>query len=189
MIVAATLYQRDPRPILHRGAIYQYRPIFWLDPPLWILRNYRWTTPRSANIYALSELRDAFGRGSEDSQEDVIARAKVRYIVILSNDFEASKPQFKEVIVAPTYTVDPQAHRPEFLEDLRQGKYPDKFYLPADQGFPQMVESYVDFRKVQALSKGFLAEGKLDICFSLQAIKAVLYRYREYLCRDAAPLP
>jgi len=184
--VAATLYQLDPRTILHRGAIFRYRPIFWLDPPLWILRNHRWTPP--ANIYSPSELRDAFSRRGEDNQEDVIARAKVRYIVILSNDVEARKPQFKEVIIAPIYTVDPQMHRPYFLEALRRGKYPDLFYLPADPSFPQMVESYIDFRKVQALSKEFLTEGKLDICFSSQAIKAILYRYREYLCRDAAPM-
>lgn len=187
--MAATLYQRDLRSILHRGAIFQYRPIFWLDPPLWILRNHQWTPPRSASIYARSELRDAFRRGIEDNQEDVIARAKVRYIVILSNDLEARKPQFKEVIIAPIYTIDPQAHRPRFLETVRQGKYPDLFYLPADPTFHQMVESYIDFRKVQALSKGFLSEGKLDICFSPQAIKAILYRYREYLCRDAAQMP
>jgi len=186
--VAVALYQHDPRPILHRGAIFQYRPIFWLNPPLWVLRNHRWTPPRSVDIYAPSELRDAFSRGIEDNQEDVIARAKVRYIVILSNDVEARKPQFKEVIVAPIYTLDPQVHRHDFLEALRQGRYPDLFYLPADPTFPQMVESYIDLRKVQALSKGFLTEGKLDICFSLQAIKAILYRYREYLCRDAAPM-
>lgn len=187
--MAATLYQRDLYPILHRGAIFQYRPIFWLDPPLWILRHQRWTPPRSAGIYAPSELHDAFRRGIEDNQEDVVARAKVRYIVILSNDVEARKSQFKELIVAPIYTVDPQVHRPDFLEALRQGRYPDLFYLPPDPAFPQMVESYVDFRKVQALSKGFLTEGKLDVCFSSPAIKAILYRYREYLCRDAAPLP
>jgi len=99
-----------------------------------------------------------------------------------------ASPSSKRVIVAPIYTVDPQAHRHDFLEALRQGKYPDLFYLPADPAVPQMVESYIDLRKVQALSKGFLAEGKLDICFSLQAIKAILYRYREYLCRDAAPM-
>ena len=186
--MAATLYQWDSRTILHRGAIFQYRPIFWLAPPLWILRNYQWTPPRSAYIYTSAELGDAFGRGNEDNQEDVIARAKVRYIVILSNDIEARKPQFKELIVAPIYTVDSQVHRPDFIEALRQGKYPDLFYLPADPTVPEMVESYIDFRKVQALSKGFLAEGKLDICFSSQAIKAILYQYRKYLCSDVAPI-
>lgn len=186
--MAVTLYQHDPRPILHRGAIFQYRPIFWLDPPLWILRNHRWTPPRSADIYTRRELSDAFRRGIEDNQENVIARAKVRYIVILSNDVEARKHQFKELIVAPIYRVDPQVHRHDFLETLRQGKYPNLFYLPADPAFTQMVESYIDLRKVQALSKGFLDEGRLDICFSLQAIKAILYRYRVYLCRDAAPM-
>ena len=40
---------------------------------------------------------------------------------------------------------------------------------------------YIDFRKIQSLSKGFLTDGKLDVCFSDQAIKAVLYRYGKYL--------
>jgi len=186
--VTATLYQQDSITTLHRGAIFRYRPIFWLDPPLWILRNQRWTPPRSASIYAPSELRGAFRRHTEDNQEDVIARAKVRYIVVLSNDIEARKPHFKEVIVVPIYTIDPQEHRPRFLENLRRGRYADLFYLPADPAFPQMVESYIDFRKVQSLHKGFLTEGRLGICFSSRAIKAILYRYREYLCRDAAPM-
>jgi hypothetical protein len=58
-------------------------------------------------------------------------------------NFKGDYPKFKEVIVAPIYTVDPQVHRPDFLEALRQGKYPDLFYLPADPTFLQMVESYI----------------------------------------------
>jgi hypothetical protein len=99
----------------------------------------------------------------------------VRYIVILSNGVEALRPQFKEVIVTPIYTVDPRAHRPNFLEALRHGKYPDLFYLPADPAFPQMVESYVDFRKVQALSKGSLLQRTHLAQKTLQAINEAFH--------------
>lgn len=181
-------YRDDQESILHRGAIFQYRPIFWLEPPLWLLRDHQWTPPRRAAIYAPSELQDAFRRGSENNQEDVIARAKRRYVIILSNDVEAQEPKFREVVIAPTYTVDPDRHSRSFLSRLRQGQYSSLFYLPADSNFPQVAESYIDFRKVQSLNKKFLTEGKLDICLSTRVIKAILYRYREYLCYDAAPM-
>lgn len=176
-----SLYQQDPQTTMHRGAIYQYRPIFWLEPPLWLLRDIQWTPPRHAAVHRRNELSDAFRLREQDNQEDVIARAKVRYVVILSNDFEAQKPQFKEVIVAPTYTLDPAEHRQSFLDKVRNNQYPDLFYLPSDPIHPEVGECYIDFRQIQSLHKGFLKEGKLDIAFTPQTIKAIIYRYKRYL--------
>ena len=166
---------------MHRGAIYQYRLIFWLEPPLWLLRNISWTPPKSATIHRWRELSDAFRLREADNQENVIARAKVRYIAILSRDFEAQKPQFKEVIVAPTYTLDPTEHRQSFLDNVRDSQYPGLFYLPPDSSYPEIGESYINLRQIQSLHKGFLTEGKLDIAFTPKAIGAILHRYTRYL--------
>jgi hypothetical protein len=176
-----SLYHHDTQTDVHRGAIYKYRPIFWLKPPLWLLRNIHWAPPRSADIYERGELPDAFRLGEQDNQEDVIARAKIRYVVILSNDFEAQKPQFKDVIVVPTYTVDPTRHSSPFLDGLRKMEYPSLFYLPPDPSYPEMGECYIDFREARLLRKEFLQDGKLDITFTSQAIKAILHRYKQYL--------
>jgi len=176
-----SLYHHDTQTDMHRGAIYKYRPIFWLKPPLWLLRNIHWTPPRSADVYKRGELSNAFRLREEHNQEDVIARAKIRYVVILSNDSEAQKPGFKAVIVVPTYTVDPTRHRPSFLEGLRNMETPFLFYLPLDPSCPEMGECYINFREVRLLHKEFLQDGKLDITFTPQGIKAILHRYKQYL--------
>jgi hypothetical protein len=183
-----SLYEQDRQTAMHRGAIYQYRPIFWLEPPLWLLRDIKWTPPRRAAVHGWNELFNAFRLHEQDNQEDVIARAKIRYVVILSSDFEAQRRQFKQVIVAPTYTLDPAEHRQSFLTRVRNNQYPSLFYLPPDPNYPEMGECYIDFREVQLLHKEFLREGKLDITFTTKAIKAAIYRYTQYLvCKEPAP--
>jgi len=176
-----SLYHHDTQTDMHRGAIYKYRPIFWLKPPLWLLRNFHWTRPRSAAVCERGELSNAFRLREQDNQEDVIACAKIRYVVILSNDFEAQKHQFKEVIVVPTYTLDNTRHRSSFLDRLRNMKTPSLFYLPPDPSCPEMGECYINFREVRLLHKEFLQDGKLDITFTPQGIKAILHRYKQYL--------
>lgn len=178
--MASSLYERDTQTTLHRGAVYKYRPIFWLEPPLWILRGIQWTPPRHASLHEWRELRDAFRLGSEH-EEDVVARAKVRFVVVLSRDFEARDPRFDKVIVAPTYSLDPARHKPGFLERVRRNEHPELHYLASDPGYPGVGECYIDFRQVQSLHKHFLNEGKLEIAFTPEAIKAILYRYKQYL--------
>ena len=176
-----SFYELDSSTIIHRGAIYQYRPIFCLEPPLWILRNEQWTLPRSASIYPQNELRDAFRRNIEDNQENVIARAKIRFVVVMSNDYECAKRQFGEVVVVPAYTLDPVTHSTEFLDKTRNNRVPSMFYLPSDPSFPQVAESYLDFRKVQTLDKGFLQEGKLGLSLTRWVTTAAIEQYRRYL--------
>lgn len=114
----------------------------------------------------------------------MIARAKIRFVVILSNDFECDRRQFKQVIVAPTYTLDPNTHPPEFLERVRNHRFPSQFYLPTETTFPDVTESYIDFRQVQALDKEFLQEGKLRFHLTRWAITAAIEHYRRYLALD-----
>jgi hypothetical protein len=174
-----SLYEQDTRKTVHRGAIYSYRPIFWLDHPLWIVRDVRWTPPRNGGLHQWSELKDAF-QGSY-VEEDVLARAKVRFVVVVSRDYEAQKPRFKDVIVVPMYTLH-QDHKLEFKERVRTNQYPELFYLAPDPTYPQIEEGYVNFRQIQSLRKAFLTEdAKLDIALVPNAIKAMLQRYKEYL--------
>ena len=129
-------------------------------------------------------LRDAFRTGYNDNQEDVIARAKVRYVIVLSSDLEARNRIMHDVLVAPTYTLDASTHRPEFLEQVRTNKYPWFFHLYPDPDFPAIGECYINFRQIQALHKGFLQEGKLQFTLTPDAIRAVLDRYKQYLSVD-----
>lgn len=173
---AECLYQPDTLVVPHRGAIYEYRPIPWLEPPLFLLRNIKWMPPRSANVHKSSELRDAFRRN--DRQEYVMASAKRRHIVILSSDLDARQPQMKQVLVAPTYTF---GRNQAFRTAVQQDRLPFTFYLATDPSCPGVGECYIDFRKAQPLDKGFLSSGKLAICFTQEAIKAILLRFQRFL--------
>lgn len=170
-------FQLDKSTSLHRGAIYHLRPIFWLEPPLWILRDHNWTIPRSASLNRITELSDAF-QGS-DSEEDVLAKAKIRPLIILSNDKDINSKYIKEVIVAPIYSIKPE-HPQDFLDKLKQGIFPDLFYIPADQIQDTIKDSYINFRQVRALKKEFLESGKLDITLSMDMLKAILNRYQSF---------
>ena len=175
--MAVALYQRDTIGAIHRGAICAYCPIFWLEPPLWLLRNIDWNPPRHADLYRWDERSDAF-RG-EHVEEEVVASAKVRYLVILSNDHEIQK--FTTLLVAPTYTTDPDRHS-TFLDRLRRNEIPHLFHLGEDPGYPEMRECYIDFRKIQLLHKDFLTEdSKSGISLTDKALSALLERYRRYL--------
>jgi hypothetical protein len=179
-----SLFAKDTKTTIHRGAIYKYRPIFWVSPPLWVLREVEWSPPRHAAVHRWEELRDAFRLSSQENQEQIVASAKVRYIVVLSNEFEANEKKFKDVVVAPTYSIHPEKHRQQFLKGLREGRYPDLFYLPADPDYPELGECYIDFRNVQLLNKSFMKDGKLDVAFTSTAIKAILHRYKQYWSWD-----
>jgi hypothetical protein len=175
-----TPYQEDRYDRMHHGAIYEYRPVFWLEPPLWILRDYDWSLPHSVNFYQETDLPNPFRRGSEGNEEDVIARAKRRHVIILSNNFDIQHPAVKEVIVAPMYTLHLDKS-PTFIEAVRQNEVPRLFYLPAHRDFPEARECYVDFLQVRALNKRFLVKGKLGFCLSQESLYALLERYNRYL--------
>ena len=180
-----SLYEPHPaspaRPIC-RGEIYRFRPVAWLKWPLWIVRNIQWGTPAWADLYPQGDLRDCFRRAEHGNEEDVVARAKVRSVVVLSNDTEAASPRLKEVIVAPTYTITPDKPDRQLVERLRAGKAPGCFYLPPDPDFPEIVECYLDLRKVQPLHKDFLlSQYRLPFRLSRVAMAAILNRYKTYL--------
>ena len=180
-----SLYRRDSRRTIHRGAIYRFRPVFWLEPPLYILRHIQWVSPRHADLYRRAELQNDFKVAEFGNEENVVARAKVRSVVVLSNDYEANDPNVKELIIAPAYTLKPEM-TPESLKRLRQNQHPVTFYLPHDPGFPELPEGYVVYRNIQPLKKGFLT-AKMKYSFSLtpRAMEALLERYRNYLSVSA----
>jgi hypothetical protein len=69
-------------------------------------------------------------------QEDVLARAKIRYIVVLSRNY-AIRTGLRDVVVIPTYTL--KEHKESFSERVRQNAQPDLHYLPADRNFPELA--------------------------------------------------
>ncbi|NLE46280.1 MAG: hypothetical protein GX620_16295 [Chloroflexi bacterium] len=175
-----SLYCADENPAPHRGAVYQYRPVPWLEPPLWLVRDVHWSPPRRATIFQTGEVRDAFRRADQEHQEDVMTRAKQRFVVVLSADPELGKRNLKEVMVAPAYTFH-ETHPPTFVEAVRMSRLPYTFYLPDDPSHPEIAECYLDFRQVQPLHREFLTDGKLNVCLAPTTVKAVLQRFRQYL--------
>lgn len=173
-----SLYHPDPTKEIHQGAIYRFRPIFWLTPPLWIARNLDFHTPAKADLVKWEDFPRAF-HNSNDNQEFVLATAKIRYLIIISSTREARHPRYKDVRVAPIYTTEDKS--PEFVDGLKTNQYDSLFYLTADQNFQGMVESYIDLRQVTALHKGFLGDGKLEFCITEETAKALLARYQQYV--------
>jgi len=175
-----SLYEEDPLERVHRGAIYEYRPIPWLEPPLWLLRNVRLSRPAYASLYRCSEVSNAFRMGDQNNEESVMARAKRRYIVVLTADVEAQHPTMRQILVAPAYTFH-ETGNPSFVSRVRESELPYAFYLPEDPYYPDVGECYLDFRQIQPVHRGFLKDGKLGVCLTPTSIKAVLQCCRQYL--------
>ena len=174
------LYEQDTSQSIHRGAICAYRPVFWIEPPLWLLRDIDWHQ-QQAWLHKWQSRKDAF-RGTH-IQEEVLANAKVRRVVVLSNDKEIRR--LKEYLVAPVYSIDPKRHRSEILEKYRTHRAPHIFYLHRDPNHSEMPESYINLRKIHLLHKGFLsADSKLDLTLTPQAIRMLLQRYKRYLSQE-----
>jgi hypothetical protein len=108
-----------------------------------------------------------------------MATAKVRFVIVVSPNYEARLPDFSDVLVAPTYTF--HADKPEFAELVRNDEYPGLFYLAEDPEYPDMKECFINLRMIQVLNKGFLNEGKLPYKLSEFGVKAVLQKYKQYL--------
>jgi hypothetical protein len=177
-------YEIDNNPMMHRGAIYEFRPVFWLRPPLWILRNLKVSTPGRADVYRWDELAGAFRSFEEEHEEDVVARAKIRYVVILSNNRETQNQAFKSVLVAPLYTLKVEKLSEAKLKFIRSNSYPNLYYLPTDSSFPASRERYIDFRRIQLLDKQFLREGKVNFTLTHAVTKSILQSYKKYLSEE-----
>lgn len=140
--------------------------------------------PPTASLHRWEERADAFRRSSEDYQEDVKARAKIRHVVVLSHDIYCQRSDFKSVSVVPAYTVKP--HRPDVLEAIRRNLLPHLHYLGEDPEFPEWKECFLDFRHIHPLDKRFLDNDKLEYALAPIAVKAVIERLKEYLSLETA---
>lgn len=174
----ASLYERDDSSIARQGTIFEFRPVFWIEPPVTLVRDINYTT-RQASIYRHPQWpRNAFRRSEEYNQEDVLARAKVRYVVVLSPDHEATARQIRQLVVAPIYGL---AGRPDLAERIKGGEWPEQMYLPVDDEYAELSESYINFRHVQPMVKELLlSQHKLGFRFGPTARLAVIKRYQDY---------
>jgi hypothetical protein len=178
------MYQQDLNSEMHQGAIYEYRPFFWLEPPLMIVRNLHWLGGGRAygDIVEVNQLSDAFRRTqSQGNQEDVMAKAKVRHIIVLSKNKYAQREKERAILVAPSYTLDSSRHPEHFINGLREERYPFLHYLPVHPDFSQARESYIDLREITSVHKDFLLDGKLDFCLRPASVARLLSRYQQLL--------
>jgi len=176
--MTVSLYQIDKQTTPHRGAIYKFRPVSWLEPPLWILRDVRLAPPRQANIYPENEAQNAFRLAHQNNEEDIMARAKKRPVVILSSDIDIKS--HSNLVVAPIYSIGSDKSNKDLEEKIRNNEYPEYFYLPKDPINPILEEGYINFRKVHSINRKFLENGKITITFTPDVIEAILYRYISY---------
>ncbi len=158
---------------VHQGDVYRFRPVPWLSPPVWVLEYIDWTN-RQATI-RLTDLNDAFRDRSRDNQENVIAEAKLRYVIVLY----IATPHARSASVTPVYSFADHRNL-AFLRSVRRGQLPDKFYLPADSDLG-LHESYADLRQIQPMHTDFLTDdakvGRLSPAFW----RAMLSKYSRCL--------
>lgn len=168
-------YQADNSAQMHRGAIYLWRPVFWIRPPLWILRDISYSAPRHAVPHLQSELSDAFSRGIDENKESVIARAKIRSVAVLSSQTEIDAPHVKKLLVAPFYSLKPDDRRPDIVRDIRSNDPSNQtFYLPSDPHFPDIPEMFLHYRELLYLPRDFLENKKAQYCLTPQAVQGIL---------------
>jgi len=173
-----SLYKVQLNKSIHRGAIYCYLPVFWLTPPLWIIRSIQWTIPRTASLFKDSELNNSFSQGVQGNEEDVLARAKKRFIVVVSPDYRLS--HLHDILVAPIYSLDGKGKTPEEIEIIKRA--PDLFYLEYDVNYPEIKESFIDFKQIRPLHRDyFLQNAKLSFSFDSIAMDAILNRFLDYM--------
>lgn len=182
----ASIFESDDLLLPRQGTVFEFRPVFWIEPPITIVRDINYIS-RRAWIYRESEWpTDAFRRGSENNQENVIARAKIRYVVILSPDHEAAAVNIRELIVAPIYSLG--GTRLDIAERIKTGEWPDRIYLETDQQFPDLGESFINFRQVQPMQKDLLGQQhKQPFRFNSDWRDAIIKRYRDYFVYRAPP--
>lgn len=171
-------YQQDTRHEIHQGAIYEYRPFFWLDPPLYLLRNF--TKPRSRNhpghatVLLADHQHDAFAVGDQENQEDVRAVAKARFLIVLSNDNYLRRPENKDILVAPIFSYSDDYHERFARTHQRRinGELEGEIYLPpkVENGRTVLKEGYIKLKQAKTIKKDFLDSGKLHVCVTKPAL-------------------
>ena len=127
---------------------------------------------------ANTDLSDSFCLGAQGNEEDVLARAKKRFIIVMSPDYEIAR--LKEILVAPIYTLDGKDKTPEKIEIYK--KVPSLFYLEYDANYPEIKRSFIDFKQIRPLHKDFfLQTSKLRFSFDIMAMDAILNRFMDYM--------
>ena len=173
-----SLYKIEPSTGIYRGAIYKYLPIFWLESPLWIIRTINWTKPITASLQQESDITDSFSLATLGNEEDVLARAKRRFIVVVSPNYGIGK--LKDILVAPIYSIEGKGFSPEDKEYIKNN--PSLFYLEHDGNYSEIKESFIDFKQVRPLRKDFFfPNSKLRFSFDTKAMDAILNRFIDYI--------
>ena len=161
-----------------RGDIYEFVPIPWLNPPVYILRNWQLGT---AEVLQASRVKDAFRVGARDNKEFIITEGKTRFVVVFSHDAELRKGQ-TYVLVVPVYTINAQSDDPVLLDNLRHHRIYNAFYLPPEAAL-SISESYADFRRLQPLHRDFLEPGKRRARLSPSTMQAMLAQFSKFMLR------
>jgi hypothetical protein len=173
-------FYEDDLSKMHRGAIYEFRPISWLEPPLWIARNrYR----GQATIHKWEGLHNAFRQGMEENQEEILAKAKLRYVATVSSENRIAQERLSLILVAPFYTLQVEklkAGNPYRLEGLRNNHFPNIHYLPPDRllGDREMV---IYFEQIRHIHRGFLKDRKCGVSLTSDFVDSMFFRYSKFL--------
>ncbi len=173
-------YLTPPPPIsaIARGDIYEFVPIHWLNPPVYVLRNW---TQDTADVLPADTVGDAFRLVSRDNREYIITEAKTRFVVVFSHDTEIKKGH-AYVLVVPVYTINPQIDDPRLIDHLRRYQVYNAFHLPPETSLG-IGEAYADFRRLQPLHRDFLTSDKRHARLSLLSIQSMLSQFSKFLLR------
>ena len=174
-----SILRGEQRQHIHQGAIYQYRPFYWMQLPIWIARNTRFEPGnRYTQLFCESELSDAFRLGNRE--EEILVKAKKRFVIVISNEKENNESRYKEVLVVPFYSFIGK----DDLENRRLTfqRNPSLFYIEPDPAFPQLVEGGLSLRNITLYPKDLLSfTDKLSVSLTETGINAILKRYCDYV--------
>ena len=164
---------KPPRAGIHQGAVYAGVPLVWVTAPLWIMRpkagTYDAMQPRRAD-----EVADAFV--GADGREVVLAQAKARPVVVLSNHAELRR--LRQARVVPLYSYNAEGGVARLRLEIERGRVGAAFHLSGDTGL-RIYDGALRLDQMQPVDSEFLSRQVASM--SDRALAALLDHAVRYL--------
>ncbi|MCA9397742.1 MAG: hypothetical protein KDE48_16955 [Anaerolineales bacterium] len=176
----ASIFRDKDRPGINQGDIYKYTPIIWLDPPLVIVRDVAPSLEGTVQLRHWSSLRDAAFNNDIDNQEYILAKGKVRYLIVLSTNIEIRNASSQYLLVAPLYSI-PRWFTSGQISLLQTQELPNHFYVPRDDE-SDLREGVLKTTHIQRLNREFLEEEQdTERSLTRRWVDAIIQWYKDSL--------
>lgn len=115
--------------------------------------------PAQYEARARRDVPDAFS--TLDAEELVVARCRLRSVILLTRSCSLDNPKRKHVLVAPVtaiQTLPEEERRDDKLASLRSDEIPHLIHLPATNSMP---EGLADLLKMTSIHRSFLSDDRV----------------------------